>query len=112
MIIAPSALFLISHEILLIVFVYTANKQHRPENANDMDAMFCSKEISRGGRLSMKKHKPCMDTDNAYFLRSYITYVAPTALRGMFGSLNQLFVTIGALAALAVNLVFAAEQWR
>ena len=37
--------------------------------------------------------------------------VAPTALRGMLGTINQLLIVAGILGALAVNVVLPATQW-
>lgn len=43
----------------------------------------------------------------------YLSEMAPTAYRGSLGSLNQLMITIGILAAYLVNYVFAdIEGWR
>lgn len=43
----------------------------------------------------------------------YLTEMAPTELRGSLGSLNQLMITIGILAAYLVNYAFAdMGAWR
>ena len=38
--------------------------------------------------------------------------VAPTHLRGTLGSVNQLVICFGILAALVCNIVLPATQWR
>lgn len=42
----------------------------------------------------------------------YISEVAPTNLRGALGSVNQLMICIGILAALLVNVFIPAASWR
>lgn len=42
----------------------------------------------------------------------YISEVAPTHLRGTLGSVNQLLICLGILAALVVNVALPAAQWR
>ena len=43
----------------------------------------------------------------------YLSEMAPTEYRGSLGSLNQLMITIGILAAYLVNYAFAdIEGWR
>lgn len=42
----------------------------------------------------------------------YISEVAPTHLRGALGSINQLMICIGILAALLVNVFIPATSWR
>lgn len=42
----------------------------------------------------------------------YISEVAPTRLRGTLGSVNQLLICIGILAALVVNVMVPAQAWR
>jgi MFS family permease len=43
---------------------------------------------------------------------TYISEVAPTALRGTLGSLNQLMICFGILAALVVNVLLPMAGWR
>ncbi len=43
---------------------------------------------------------------------TYISEVAPTALRGTLGSLNQLMICFGILAALVVNVLLPVASWR
>lgn len=43
---------------------------------------------------------------------TYISEVAPTAIRGSLGTLNQLVICLGILAALAINVVTPVEAWR
>ena len=38
--------------------------------------------------------------------------ISPTALRGTLGSINQLCICLGILAALLVNVVLPAAAWR
>ncbi len=38
--------------------------------------------------------------------------VAPTAIRGALGTLNQLIICAGILGALLINVVLPMEQWR
>jgi MFS family permease len=38
--------------------------------------------------------------------------ISPTALRGTLGSINQLMICVGILAALLVNVALPAAQWR
>lgn len=38
--------------------------------------------------------------------------IAPTKVRGSLGSINQLVICIGIVAALVVNVVFPASSWR
>jgi len=42
----------------------------------------------------------------------YISEIGPPALRGSLGSVNQLSICIGILAALVANVVLPAAQWR
>lgn len=42
----------------------------------------------------------------------YISEISPTALRGTLGSINQLMICVGILAALLVNVALPAAQWR
>ncbi|KAL4437118.1 hypothetical protein ABPG75_004257 [Micractinium tetrahymenae] len=42
----------------------------------------------------------------------YISEISPTALRGTLGSINQLMICVGILAALLVNVVLPATAWR
>lgn len=42
----------------------------------------------------------------------YISEIAPTRLRGALGSINQLLICIGILAALVVNVVIPSTAWR
>lgn len=42
----------------------------------------------------------------------YISEIAPTSLRGTLGSINQLLICVGILAALVVNVAVPAEAWR
>ncbi|EFN58991.1 hypothetical protein CHLNCDRAFT_55965 [Chlorella variabilis] len=42
----------------------------------------------------------------------YVSEISPTALRGTLGSINQLMICIGILAALLVNVALSAAQWR
>ena len=42
----------------------------------------------------------------------YISEIAPTHLRGTLGSVNQLMICIGILAALVVNVFIPATSWR
>jgi sugar porter (SP) family MFS transporter len=42
----------------------------------------------------------------------YISEIAPTNLRGALGSINQLMICIGILAALIVNVFIPASSWR
>jgi sugar porter (SP) family MFS transporter len=42
----------------------------------------------------------------------YISEIAPTALRGTLGSLNQLLICVGILMALVVNVSIPATAWR
>lgn len=43
---------------------------------------------------------------------TYISEVAPTALRGTLGTINQLMIVLGVLGALAINVVLPATQWQ
>uniref|UniRef100_A0A7R9YSH1 Major facilitator superfamily (MFS) profile domain-containing protein n=1 Tax=Chlamydomonas euryale TaxID=1486919 RepID=A0A7R9YSH1_9CHLO len=43
---------------------------------------------------------------------TYISEIAPTAIRGALGTLNQLMICVGILTALGVNVVLPAESWR
>ncbi|KXZ57026.1 hypothetical protein GPECTOR_1g927 [Gonium pectorale] len=43
---------------------------------------------------------------------TYISEVAPTRIRGLLGTLNQLTICLGILAALLVNVVWPAAAWR
>ncbi|GFR40716.1 hypothetical protein Agub_g1323 [Astrephomene gubernaculifera] len=43
---------------------------------------------------------------------TYISEVAPTRIRGTLGTLNQLSICAGILAALLANVALPAEQWR
>ena len=38
--------------------------------------------------------------------------VSPTRLRGALGSVNQLLICVGILAALVVNVLLPATAWR
>ncbi len=38
--------------------------------------------------------------------------ISPTHLRGTLGSINQLLICVGILAALVVNVVLPATSWR
>jgi MFS family permease len=38
--------------------------------------------------------------------------IAPTRVRGSLGSINQLVICIGIVAALVVNVVLPATSWR
>ena len=38
--------------------------------------------------------------------------VAPTEVRGLLGSVNQLVICIGILAALVINVALPASSWR
>ncbi|KAI7836406.1 hypothetical protein COHA_009737 [Chlorella ohadii] len=42
----------------------------------------------------------------------YISEISPTHLRGTLGSINQLMICVGILAALLVNVALPATQWR
>jgi sugar porter (SP) family MFS transporter len=42
----------------------------------------------------------------------YISEIAPTRLRGVLGSVNQLLICVGILAALLVNVALPATAWR
>ncbi len=42
----------------------------------------------------------------------YISEISPTHLRGTLGSINQLMICIGILAALMVNVMIPASSWR
>eukprot|EP00878_Enallax_costatus_P025336 GHUV01027104.1.p1 GENE.GHUV01027104.1~~GHUV01027104.1.p1 ORF type:complete len:476 (+),score=121.17 GHUV01027104.1:193-1620(+) len=42
----------------------------------------------------------------------YISEVSPTSIRGTLGSLNQLMICVGILAALLVNVAVPAADWR
>ena len=42
----------------------------------------------------------------------YISEVSPTAVRGTLGSMNQLMICLGILAALLVNVVLPVDAWR
>ncbi|EIE25526.1 general substrate transporter [Coccomyxa subellipsoidea C-169] len=42
----------------------------------------------------------------------YISEIAPTKVRGSLGSINQLVICIGIVAALVVNVVIPATSWR
>lgn len=42
----------------------------------------------------------------------YISEIAPTKLRGTLGSINQLLICVGILAALVVNVGIPAQAWR
>jgi MFS family permease len=42
----------------------------------------------------------------------YISEISPTHLRGTLGSINQLMICIGILAALMVNVLIPATSWR
>ncbi|GAB4818024.1 hypothetical protein N2152v2_005070 [Parachlorella kessleri] len=42
----------------------------------------------------------------------YISEVSPTHLRGALGSVNQLLICVGILAALVANVVLPAASWR
>lgn len=42
----------------------------------------------------------------------YISEVAPTSMRGTLGSLNQLMICLGILAALVVNVALPVTSWR
>lgn len=41
-----------------------------------------------------------------------VVQISPTALRGTLGSINQLMICVGILAALLVNVALPAAQWR
>lgn len=43
---------------------------------------------------------------------TYISEVAPTNIRGTLGTLNQLMICIGILAALLINVALPVTQWR
>lgn len=42
----------------------------------------------------------------------YISEVAPAKVRGTLGSVNQLMICVGILAALVVNVALPATEWR
>ena len=42
---------------------------------------------------------------------TYISEIAPTSLRGVLGTLNQLLIVGGILGALAINVVLPVSQW-
>jgi MFS family permease len=42
----------------------------------------------------------------------YISEVAPTSIRGRLGTVNQLMICVGILAALVVNVVLPVTAWR
>ena len=42
----------------------------------------------------------------------YISEVAPTQARGQLGSVNQLMICIGILAALVANVLLPVQDWR
>lgn len=42
----------------------------------------------------------------------YITEVAPARIRGTLGSINQLMICLGILAALVVNVLLPTTAWR
>jgi MFS family permease len=42
----------------------------------------------------------------------YISEIAPTAIRGVLGAVNQLMICVGILAALLVNVALPATAWR
>lgn len=41
-----------------------------------------------------------------------VLQVAPTSMRGTLGSLNQLMICLGILAALLVNVALPVTSWR
>jgi MFS family permease len=41
-----------------------------------------------------------------------VVQIAPTKVRGSLGSINQLVICIGIVAALVVNVVIPATSWR
>jgi len=43
---------------------------------------------------------------------TYISEIAPTALRGTLGTINQLMIVLGVLGALAINVALPATQWQ
>lgn len=61
----------------------------------------------------------CQDEDKhttdgwcAEFRCAGVLQVAPTSMRGTLGSLNQLMICLGILAALVVNVALPVTSWR
>ena len=42
---------------------------------------------------------------------TYISEIAPTSMRGVLGTVNQLLIVGGILGALAINVVLPVSQW-